>query len=86
MNEREHILTKNCWCKPRVVKVPTKKQQKILDFIAKFQKLHKHSPTLKNIAEKFGVSQPTVHQQVAALAQKGYLKRKKNERRSFTLV
>jgi DNA-binding MarR family transcriptional regulator len=82
----EHILSKDCWCNPIVVKIATKKQFAILQLIDKFQEEHRHSPTLKYIADKFRVSQPSIHQQVQALVDKGYLEREKNAKRSFNLT
>jgi len=62
---------------------PTKKQREVLDFIKGFQKRYQYSPSLKEIAEHFGHSAPTIHQHVQALKRKGYVSMMKGEKRSI---
>lgn len=62
---------------------PTKKQSEVLDFIKDFQKKHQYSPSLGEIAKRFGVSAPTIHQHIQALKKKGYVSAAKGEIRSI---
>lgn len=50
----------------------TKKQQNIADFIQSYYDEHKYNPTLKTIAEHFGISIPATHQQVQAIKSKNW--------------
>ncbi len=65
---------------------PSKKQAEVLKFVQDFQENHLHSPSLKEIANFFEVSVPTIYQHVSALERKGYLLRTKNKRRDFEIA
>lgn len=62
---------------------PTKRQGEILDFIVQFQDKNKHAPSLAEIATRFKVKVPTVHEHVSALQQKNLLSAKKGQQRSI---
>ena len=61
----------------------TKKQKEILDFVTGFQKKKSYSPSLEEIARKFKVSIPTIHQHIQVLKKKGYVTGKRGEKRSI---
>ena len=64
----------------------TPKQKKVLDFVKKFSTKNEFAPSLKEIGKHIGVSSPaTVHQHLTALAEKGFLGREKNQKRSITI-
>jgi repressor LexA len=62
---------------------PSKKQAEILEFIATFRRKRGYAPVLKEIAEHFGVSIPTVHQHVTYLRKKNLLTSEKGKKRSI---
>lgn len=64
----------------------TIKQQKILDYIEKHRIEHTYPPTLKEIAEKFGITIGTVQDHIFALQRKGFLERKKDIARGFKVI
>jgi repressor LexA len=65
----------------------TKKQHEILEFIRDFIIDHGYAPSFREIAKHFKLSSvATVAQHVAALEEKGYLKRSSNEARSIELT
>jgi repressor LexA len=64
----------------------TKKQKKILKYIEKFLSENSYPPTLKEIADKFGITIGTVQDHIFALNKKGYLERKKDKARGFKLI
>ena len=62
------------------------RQEEILTFVAKFREENGYSPSLREIAEAFGLtSVATVHQHVGALQKKGYVKKDWNRGRSLEL-
>ncbi len=62
------------------------RQEEILEYVAKFQEENGYAPSLREIAEAFGLtSVATVHQHVAALQKKGYVKKDWNRGRSLEL-
>jgi repressor LexA len=62
------------------------RQEEILDFVSKYRVENGYSPSLREIAEAFGLaSVATVHQHVAALQKKGYVKKDWNRGRSLEL-
>ncbi len=65
----------------------TKKQQQVLDFIEKYQKKNKYSPSLKEIQKKFKLaSVSTAHYYIQQLKNKNYLSREKNQHRSINIL
>lgn len=62
---------------------PSKRQAEILQFVSKFQRKKRYSPSLGEIASNFGVSIPTVHQHISFLRKKGLLSSDKGKRRSI---
>ena len=65
----------------------TKKQKIILDFIKFFQEKNGYPPTLEEIAQKLKLSSvATVHQYLATLEQKGYIKKNKGHARSIEIT
>lgn len=62
------------------------RQQEVLTFIAGYQRENGYSPSLREIGDHFGLaSVATVHQHVAALEKKGYVKKDWNRGRSLEL-
>jgi len=62
---------------------PSKRQAEILQFVTKFQREKKYSPSLGEIADNFGVSIPTIHQHISYLRKKNLLSADKGKRRSI---
>src|SRR3989344_1633954 len=62
---------------------PSKKQAEILKFVGKFQKDKGYAPSLREIAEYFDISVPTVHQHVSYLRGKNLLATEKGKKRSI---
>jgi len=52
---------------------PTKKQEKILDFIAKYFRKYGNSPSFRDIAEEFEISVGTIQGQLTSLGNKGLI-------------
>ncbi len=64
----------------------TRKQKKVLDFIARFVEQHGYSPSYQEIADGLALaSLATVHKHIQALETKHYLKRGFNQSRSIDL-
>ena len=55
------------------MKVLTKRQQEILDFIRSFIATHKYPPTIREIAGNYGISVKGAHDHVKALEKKGHI-------------
>lgn len=64
---------------------PSKRQREILQFIAVFQKDKGYAPSLREIAENFGISVPTVHQHISYLREKNLLSAEKGKKRSIQM-
>lgn len=63
------------------------KERRVLEFLARFQQKFGYSPTLKEIALGVGLRSPaTVHEHVAALIEKGYLRRLDGVKRTLEIV
>lgn len=62
---------------------PSKRQAEILQFVTKFQKEKGYAPSLKEIADNFDISIPTVHQHIAYLREKNLLATEKGKKRSI---
>lgn len=67
------------------IKKPSKRQIEVLDFISKFQRGKRYSPSLSEIAQHFKISVPTAHQHVSYLQKKNLLTTEKGKRRSIQL-
>lgn len=64
----------------------SQRQEEILEFIAAYRQEKGYSPSLREIAEAFGLtSVATVHQHIAALQRKGYVSKDWNRGRSLEL-
>jgi len=63
----------------------TKRKKQILDYIEKFIKREKYSPTQEEIANNFNLSLSTVHQHLEELQEKGYLSKKEQKSRSIQI-
>ncbi len=64
----------------------SRRQEEILRFVADYRNENGYSPSLREIATRFGLtSVATVHQHVAALQKKGYVKKDWNRGRSLEL-
>ena len=64
----------------------TKKQKQVIDFIQNYTKSHGISPTLEEIKKHLKIaSVSTVHYHLKILEEKGYLKRKENQRRGIEI-
>lgn len=65
----------------------TKRQREILDFIESFLEARGYSPSFEEIAESFDYrSLATVHEHLANLETKGYIRKNYNESRSIELL
>lgn len=67
------------------IKKPSKRQAEVLDFISKFQREKRYSPSLSEIAQHFNISIQTIHQHISYLRNKNLLTTEKNRRRSIQL-
>lgn len=66
------------------MKEPTNRQRQALDFVKQYQKSHKRSPSLHDIAKALSVGLTSAHRHVTALEQKGYIER--GGHRAITIV
>jgi repressor LexA len=65
----------------------TKRQRELLDFIESFIEAHGYSPSFEEIARFFGYrSLATVHEHLANLERKGYIRKSYNESRSIEVL
>ena len=65
----------------------TKRQKEILEFIRDFLASKGYSPTLEEIAERFGISSlNAVYKHLKSLEQRGYIRRLSNQARSIHVV
>jgi repressor LexA len=65
----------------------SRRQDEILEFVARFMEENDYAPSLREIAEAFDLnSVATVHQHVSALEKKGYFKKGWNVGRSIELT
>lgn len=63
------------------------KERKILEFLARFQQKFGYSPTLKEIAMGVGLKSPaTIHEHIAALIEKGYLRKLEGVKRTLEII
>ena len=70
----------------RTLKEATRKQLKVLSLVRQFIDEHSLSPTLKELAERYGCKVPAMVSHLVALEKKGYIRRLKNKARAITLV
>ena len=64
----------------------TKRQKEVLSFIADYIKKHSYPPTIRDIADHFGMSVKGAYDHVTALKRKNYLKQNNNRSRTIELV
>ncbi len=64
---------------------PSKRQAEILNFVTLFRKKFGYAPSLKEIAEVFNISTPTVHQHISYLRKKNLLSIEKGKKRSIQI-
>jgi repressor LexA len=64
----------------------TEKQLRILEFIDDYQSERRISPTMSEIAAKFGVTKITIYEHLKKLERKGALKRERFKKRSIELL
>lgn len=64
----------------------TPKQKGVFDFIVSFKSENGYSPSLKEIGHELNLAISTVHQHIAALKTKGYLKKEDNQPRGVSLL
>jgi len=62
---------------------PTKRQAEILNFAREYRRENGYSPSMVEIAERFGISVPTVHQHIYSLRNKNLLLVDKGKKRSI---
>jgi len=63
----------------------TPKQKRIVMFIRTFRLSHGYSPTMQELGDALGVSKVTIHEHIAALAEKGVILRSHYKARSLEL-
>lgn len=65
----------------------TKRQREILDYVTEFMNDKGYAPSIREIADNFGLSSPaTIHVHLENLKNKGFLKSSFNEARSIELT
>ena len=64
----------------------TKRQKEVLSFIVDYIKKHSYPPTIRDIADHFGMSVKGAYDHVTALKRKNYLKQNNNRSRTIELV
>jgi repressor LexA len=64
----------------------TARQKEVLSFIAEYIRNHSYPPTIREMAEYFGISVKGAHDHVTALKKKGYLKQADSRCRTIELV
>jgi repressor LexA len=68
------------------VKRATKRQEEVLEFIARYVNTHAYSPTIREVADFFSISVKGAHDHLAALKKKGLLKQGDNKPRTMELI
>jgi len=64
----------------------TKRQKEVLSFIAGYIKSHPYPPTIRDIADHFGISVKGAYDHITALKRKNYLKQDGKRSRTIELV
>ena len=70
----------------RTMRKPTKRQEEVLEFIARYIQAHAYSPTIREVADFFSISVKGAHDHLAALKKKGLLKQGDNKPRTMELI
>jgi len=70
----------------RAMKKPTRRQEEVLEFIARYIQAHAYSPTIREVADFFSISVKGAHDHLAALKKKGLLRQGDNKPRTMELV
>jgi len=65
---------------------PTKRQEEVLEFIARYINTHAYSPTIREVADFFSISVKGAHDHLSALKKKGLLKQGDNKPRTMELI
>ena len=68
------------------MKVPTKRQNEVLDFIKSYIDEHKYPPTIRETAAHFGISVKGAYDHVKALEKKGVISCDTNRSRAIEIV
>jgi repressor LexA len=63
----------------------TPRQLEVLRFVQDYQRGHGYSPTMQELADRFGVSKVTIFEHLGALEEKGWLSRAKYKARSLRI-
>ena len=64
----------------------TDRQKQILNFIAEYIKMNSYPPTIREIAENYGISVKGAHDHITALRKKGHLKHEDKRPRTMGLI
>lgn len=64
----------------------TERQKEVLSFITNFTEANSYPPTIREIAEHFGISLKAVQDRIAALQKKGYLSSETKRSRSIRII
>lgn len=68
------------------MKEATKRQNEVLGFIAAYIETHAYPPTIRDVADNFGISVKGAHDHLAALKKKGLLKQDDKKSRTLELI
>jgi repressor LexA len=64
----------------------TQRQKEVLSFIAEFINRHNYPPTIREVAEFFGISVKGAHDHVSAIKKKGFLRQAGKRSRTIELI
>jgi len=68
------------------MKEPTKRQEEVLEFIARYIEDHTYPPTIREVADYFSISVKGAHDHLSALKKKGLLKQGDKKPRTMELI
>lgn len=68
------------------MKIPTRRQTEVLDFIRSFLAVHKYPPTIREIGHHFGISVKGAYDHVKALEKKGVIACDHNRSRAIEII
>ena len=71
--------------KPKRRQGLTPRQLEVLQYVQDYQRRHGYSPTMRELADRFGVSKVTIFEHLDALERKGWLSRAKYKARSLQI-